>query len=57
MHPLDALAQLDLAKHDHDRDRAVHDATARRAATSRASHPARRGKAPATPHLDPASHR
>ena len=57
MHPLDTLAQLDLARHDHDRDRAVHDAADRRAAsTHRAAHPARR-RGPATPAHDPVDHR
>lgn len=31
MHPLDTLARLDLARHDHDRDRSLLEATRRHA--------------------------
>lgn len=31
MHPLDSLAQLDLARRDHDRSQTLHEATQRRA--------------------------
>jgi hypothetical protein len=31
MHPLDTLARLDLARHDHDRDRSLQEATRRHA--------------------------
>lgn len=31
MHPLDTLARLDLARHDHDRDRSLTEATRRHA--------------------------
>lgn len=56
MHPLDTLAHLDLARQDHDRDRAVHDAAARRAAAARTTgHHARRHPATTAP-LDPAAH-